>query len=601
VAATAPRPLNQPGTQYIPAYPLTMDCPTDLEYLVSLGYDTKAAKRALKASAGDRKGAITILNKGGEADKSDTAWRQELAGDWQTGVTQDLPKSAESRGLWKSPIYCRIARFRRNDDDEIEYEISVVLKDGRKWKVDRSYQHFCDLKLALPVSVALAFKNWFPTANVFFSLTPAQLETRRQQLEDWFHELLLNEDVMNNKAFLDRIYSFIKAYEHGGSGYITAAQQAQRVAEMHENLGLLPKNRSAESLESTTLAALGTALSPKSLLDLKVIDSTMLPPLAPLLNPALRAFPVAMNAMLSNLPFAVATKDLPQLTAALGEIAQKPAGRDKSIAQLEHDYQRDRAIIQGRRLEGHLLSIGFLLEGCKDVINSLIRSRGHQASDQATVDALATRSLQQLSRTESAFISFTAMGEIVAVPDGTFIVPESSLAEPVVLNYRIMDKPLKTAPSAASAGTRPVVSPGVKSAEGLSPSNSSLALRTPSPVCQPEYMAGELLPWCIVCEGLANTVYRVCDGESLKTKIQLKVTYRKTFYIMVNQAGVVPPTGTSASDDVADEDVSDRAIEDLLSRSLKVRNNNVDLSYKDGPTHVVVNRDTHTTGRDWDS
>jgi hypothetical protein len=599
-----------------------MDFPTDLEYLVSLGYTSQAAKKALKASAGDRAGAIAILSKGGVAEKSDTAWRQELAGDWQTGVAKDLPKSAESRGLWKSPIYARVPSFRRNDNDEIEYQINVVLKDGRKWRVDRTYKHFLDLKLALPLSTAMAFSNWFPQTTFFSSLTSASVEQRRQQLEDWFHELLMNEDVMSNNQILERIYSFIKAHEHGGSGYITPAQQAQRVAEMQENLGLMSvTGASAETREQATMKAIGSTALPKSLLDLKMQDPTVLPALPAQLDPALRqALPISMNDMLRNLPFAVPTKDLTQLQAMLTEIAKKPAGKDRSIAQLEHDYQRDRAIIQGRRLEGHLLSIDFLIEGCKEIISSLLKSRGQTAEDPDLVDTLAKRSLQQLSRTESAFISFTAISEVVSVADGTFIVPESSLAEPVVVNYRIMDKPASGNKAAApvSSTVSPVPRPAATAnTSGASSGNKSGVPGTPSPTPPTTYAPGELLPWCIVCEGLANTVYRICEGDSLKTKIQLKVTYRKTFYIMVNQSGGAGKSSSSSAatgangsiapppppdgNDVSDEDISDNAIMELLQPKVtRVKSSTVDLTYKDGPTHVIIARDTHTTGRDWD-
>ena len=88
-----------------------MDCATDLEYIVSLGFSAADARAALKGSSGDRLGALAILRRvaiDGNINAEDLSWREEMTGDWQTGVADNQPRSGESRGLWKIRVYATV-------------------------------------------------------------------------------------------------------------------------------------------------------------------------------------------------------------------------------------------------------------------------------------------------------------------------------------------------------------------------------------------------------------------------------------------------------------------------------------------------------------
>ena len=105
------------------------------------------------------------------------------------------------------------------------------------------------------------------------------------------------------------------------------------------------------------------------------------------------------------------------------------------------------------------------------------------------------RALREVGRTNSAFICHTSLHKIIdlsAVPD-TLIVPESTLAMPLVVRFSAAAPPLPHAP----------------------------------PVLK--------------CDVQAATVYRLCVGEDLRTIMQLKVTFRKTLREMNVTAAAARP------------------------------------------------------------
>ncbi len=180
---------------------------------------------------------------------------------------------------------------------------------------------------------------------------------------------------------------------------------------------------------------------------------------------------------------------------------------DDSKRQVAKDLGRDRVVINGRRIVGGEVAPS----GGGDALDALLAIAAEAAQAAAVAagldDAfsadqcrhLAWRALKDSSRTNSAFICHTSLHKIIdlsAVPD-TLIVPESTLAMPLVIRFSAAAPPLPHAP----------------------------------PVLK--------------CDVQAATVYRLCVGEELRTIMQLKVTFRKTLREM--KAAVVasswPATG----------------------------------------------------------
>jgi hypothetical protein len=72
-----------------------------------MGYARDDAMSALRVSNGSKAHAMDILKRpeGATIVDSDLAWRNDTDDDWLLNITSSsLPKSAELRGLLKSPI-----------------------------------------------------------------------------------------------------------------------------------------------------------------------------------------------------------------------------------------------------------------------------------------------------------------------------------------------------------------------------------------------------------------------------------------------------------------------------------------------------------------
>lgn len=194
---------------------------TDLDYFVALGHSEDAVREALRVTNGNRNAALYILVKGDTGDKkNNTAWRKEMPEDWQFGVAKYVPNMAENRALHKSPIYAIVETYRPLTGNDYEFVMKVTLKDGREWKIGKTYSQFSSFKFSLPFGTCFSFQNSFPqpvmVGSWFGEYSSAFLERRRQALSEWMRELVLNEACMSSPAVLDLLYAFIDADAHGG-------------------------------------------------------------------------------------------------------------------------------------------------------------------------------------------------------------------------------------------------------------------------------------------------------------------------------------------------------------------------------------------------
>lgn len=151
-------------------------------------------------------------------------------------------------------------------------------------------------------------------------------------------------------------------------------------------------------------------------------------------------------------------------------------GSDVTIKQISKDLSRDRIIIQGRRIEGSEAGIKGVLAMAVSSAETVIKEGGgtiietslneYQQHQQRSggfiftseiIEEFCLTSLGQLGRTESAYASLFAVTTVVdqaAQPD-IILVPESILAHPLLMRFRLTNKTntTSTTPSNTNAHT----------------------------------------------------------------------------------------------------------------------------------------------------
>lgn len=166
---------------------------------------------------------------------------------------------------------------------------------------------------------------------------------------------------------------------------------------------------------------------------------------------------------------------------------------DASDEQLAKDYARDRLVVNGKRMIGSMHKAGgsagtmlvSLLGSVQEVLTAVLQAAGSNA-DKFSPEQLrhfCYRALKQASRTNSAFLSHMGLHQVVALeeyPGDLKIVPESTLAKPLLFNFAVSVAPIPNAP----------------------------------PVLK--------------CDIQGTSVYRFCVGDDLEPILQLRVTYCKT-------------------------------------------------------------------------
>lgn len=130
---------------------------TDLDILVSLGYEKELSRRALAEAKGDRAAALEYIRTNGNGSSSggrqeNKEWKTyKSESDWKNNITaQNVPKDSAMRALWKSPITVHINSFLRSGDGQLLFKCRVITH-AKGWVCNRSIEDFMQFKSSLPV------------------------------------------------------------------------------------------------------------------------------------------------------------------------------------------------------------------------------------------------------------------------------------------------------------------------------------------------------------------------------------------------------------------------------------------------------------------
>lgn len=492
-----------------------LDSATDFAYLQSLGYPAERVRGALSATRGDRAGALHILQKGGGLGKDASAWRAELKDDFSSGAaTTNLPASTESRALWRTPLYIRVGEPRMRNGKTF-FTLSVVKKNGESWKIERSYSEFLKLKSSLPLFTTVNFKNPFPPKNDLMALfSSVNVETRRRALEEWMREMCMSEDCMKNDIILRLLGDFVEECKQQPPPAVLgiATLPSTPAGGMMRYGGTAPHTGGALGSPTSSLTSLQTTKGPLSLEQFR----RALPCKIPVVDNAMPQASTGEDDLLergggvraSSLRFYSLDPSAPSIgdggtAGGRGEEGEgsmfhevQPAGlagldyHSTAMKQLQKDFSRDRVILQGNtRIEGSSHELAKIVAAMQQAVAALLDKAGKPPLSETISAGFFISILGALSRTESAYLAHASLTSVLCnSEDGNLlcVVPESSLADPIKVNFRLKER---------EVGGR---------------------------------------DWCIVCEGEAATVFRLNDAETedLSTLLQVKTTFFRTVFGM---------------------------------------------------------------------
>lgn len=219
-------------------------------------------------------------------DGTDGAWRGEADDDWINYVKSDnLPKNTENRALWKSPVYCSVIGYSRHypsgssSDDEASsvYVMNVVMKDGRQWQVERTYDAWWNFKYSLPFWTCANFVNRFPLPRPFVDNSDSFLEYRRNRLGEWIRELVMDESCMASPIVLPLLYAFLDADSHGGAVSLENSRTNSRPFSIPCNLSIDLSSMGAITSTPLSLTAMQGLLPFQVPIQLKILRYNMTP------------------------------------------------------------------------------------------------------------------------------------------------------------------------------------------------------------------------------------------------------------------------------------------------------------------------------------
>mmetsp|Transcript_21334 Transcript_21334/g.39826 ORF Transcript_21334/g.39826 Transcript_21334/m.39826 type:complete len:757 (-) Transcript_21334:266-2536(-) len=411
------------------------DAATDLDKLVAQGFEESVCRDALAMAKGNVPLALQQLREAsrGDGTTSRLTWVGEVEGEWRDkdmapGEVMGGVMSAEARALWKSPYYIRIGDFTRDKKspnsktkDLVFYTVMVSSRDGQSWKLTKSLSDFYSFWINLPFGMGLHSKLHLKTGFPLMKLnslslksavlgtfrnqmTEQEIEDRRVLLENWLRELCLDEDCMTNAPFLAALENFVEADKNKNMGKPPAIMPLP-------SKGV--RRTSTADLHSWVKLPAHTTTSP---------------------------FPVSYADMQASLPTKL---DLEEVFGDSYQdsnaLAESITDKDTTVKQLAKDMSRDRVVIQGKRYQGVDCGLDELIEeGILAAQKALDEGNALPISKEA-LSELTLRSLRQISRTESAFVSHTALSLAISLQDtpDLAIVPESLLAEPLRIHYRV--------------------------------------------------------------------------------------------------------------------------------------------------------------------
>jgi len=551
---------------------------TDVDALVSMGFEIEQAKCALHATKGDRASAVQILMGNVKAtDKNASAWREEVEDDFIAGLSgKPLPSNAAMRALWKSPLYCRISEA-QTTANITWYTIRAITKLGMSFNCIRRYKQFFAFKMSLPFGTCKHFQNAFPLPSLRRFV---DVEKRRTKLEEWLREFVLDEGIMTNPSLLLILYEFLE-YEQGilqlrdkmestgtgksisGSIFEITEKEINRRKFKESNPFEESDEEADEDMAAYRLSAVNfvksspdaTASAKSSSMPLQFDDFGQLSAMKRI---------GSVSLVSKALPFEELNLKLPFKTQVLrpGRDVNE-SGKDETRKQLKKDFSRDRIIVQNHRIEGSKHTLEQLVIIMKHAINSVLQynirpklSTNERDDEKNTQFCLSI--LASIARTQSAFLAHYTLSQIVLQdPDvPVAIIPESSMADPINIRFSVKQR------------------------------------NNDAPTGVGDY--------CLLVEMDAGAVFRLSDplDDNVATLLQVHVRYCCSAFGMpttVHEQQTSPRslTATGISDDMIPFSVGKRG---PGACSDEVRTTFV---LKEGKSWMLFEKDMRSTTRDW--
>ena len=459
---------------------------TDLDLLVAQGFDRESARNALATTRGDIVDAKKILSGTTKAGEDTSAWRSEYRGDFEAGVVDNKQSlGAENRALVKTPLYLSVGSSVVRDEITF-YQINVIIKTGQRYARLRRFSQFSAFRSSLPFGTCNSFQSSFPMKGPAF-LFGDQTEARRAALDEWIRELSLNESCMNSKEVTASLYDFV-GFDPSRSTAIPESEDKHSIGagvmNQYASLGYSSGNGTKKE-ESRQPTSTGTAPAPL------VFSTASEKATASLKNfstvPKLDPNPCPMKDIHARLPFKT-----PISPSALDE-SNKKRSVDDSREQLMKDLQRDRLVVNKKRISGCDVTLEEITLAISGTINEVLSGdRRPPLSESPSTAQFCENLLRQISRTSSAYLTHLTFTSIIMedADSPIAVVPESTLAEPLKIVISLRKKVESS-----------------KLGEG---------------------------DYAVQCELEGSTVFRINDPltDNLDTLLQVKCTYRTTTFGM---------------------------------------------------------------------
>jgi hypothetical protein len=259
-------------------------------------------------------------------------------------------------------------------------------------------------------------------------------------------------------------------------------------------------------------------------------------------------------------------------------VATSFSGRDCGEEQLQKDLARDRVVVHGRRMAGATHPLSEMIDHGVLVAQTMTKYAGGRPFAPDLLSELVHRALSVVSRTESAFVSHYALQALLnpSTDPNIIIVPEASLAQPLLMQFRVV--PSTTTPTASAASSLPSSRPVSVSRASLSGAGISAAKGAPptdaTPIKPARRMSafakmeeansqtmsnsrsednilqlargdsasdcGELESMDIICDVQGTTVFRFVDADTMEgTFLQVKVTFCKSIKLKYQDPAAV--------------------------------------------------------------
>ena len=443
---------------------------TDLDYMVGLGHSEKDVREALKITKGNRNAALYILVKG--STKSDLAWRNDNPDDWVHGV-DTLPNIAENRALYISPVYIYAESYYPTDDlTDYKYKLKISMKDGRHWKIAKTYSEFRNFKSSLPFGTTFMFTNSFPMPILGYGeQSKSFLDGRLATLAEWIRELVMNEKCMTSERVLDALYNFIEVDSNGGK-----PGKPSQTATACATTPVRPTSIATSPLMNNAIDSINQAATKRkhafySSVQLLEIDF----------------LPLSLQLASEMLPFKVDVRTLSSYIDLLNmkaiDIAKKDDTslssiyHDIDLIQLEKDCRRDRLIVQGQRIEGSQTKIDAVFSCCSHAIYEVITKSGRiiePSTPKHLQSRLSSPKAVGLSPADSAKNTSAAAGSATGSATTTTATPDE-LPRATLASSTSVDEP--------SPETTTCCHPIQNSALGTEqPADSSVPSAVPPPI-----------------------------------------------------------------------------------------------------------------------